>query len=257
MRNGAAGNGAAQPVQSVDRALAILEILARRGATGVTELGAELGVHKSTASRLLATLEQRGLVEQLRERGLFRLGFGLVRLAGASAAQLDLTDVTRAVAQRLAADLDETVNVAVLDGVEAVNVSQVNGSASIGVLNWVGRRTPLHATASGKVLLAFGPGEVAGRVLAAPLERFTPATVGDAAVLERELAAVRERGWAATVGELEAGLNAVAAPLRAADGRLVAAMSVSGPSYRLRPEDFARVAARLCAAAAEAGGAPG
>ena len=126
-RNGADNGG----VQSVDRALVILDLLARRGAMGVTEIGGELGVHKSAASRLLATLGARGLglglVEQSREWGTFRLGFGLVRLAGASAAQLDLTGVTQEVCRRLAAELDETVDVAVLDGADAVNVSQVDG----------------------------------------------------------------------------------------------------------------------------------
>ncbi len=245
MRNGAGGDGPAL-VQSVDRALAMLAVLADRGSAGVTDLGAELGVHKSTASRLLATLEAHGLVEQLGERGMYRLGFGLVRLAGASAAQLDLTRLGREVCERLAAELDETVNLAVLDGDSAVNISQVHGSASVGVLNWVGRRTPLHATSSGKVLLAFGP-EAARPP--APLERFTPATITDAAVLERVLAEIRTRGWAATEGELELGLNAVAAPVRDAEGRVVAAVSVSGPSFRLSPGSFDSVAPRVVAAA--------
>jgi DNA-binding IclR family transcriptional regulator len=253
MRNAVDGDGQPSLVQSVDRALAMLALLADRGSAGVTDLGAELGVHKSTASRLLATLEAHGLVEQLGERGTYRLGFGLVRLAGASTAQLDLTRLGHEACERLAAELDETVNVAVLDGDSAVNISQVQGSASVGVLNWVGRRTPLHATSSGKVLLAFGP--AAGRPVLppAPLERYTPATITDVTELGRVLDEVREQGWAATEGELELGLNAVAAPVCARDGGLVAALSVSGPSYRLPRERFAAVAGRLCAVAEETG----
>lgn len=252
MRNGADGDGPAL-VQSVDRALAMLAVLADRGSAGVTELGAELGVHKSTASRLLATLEAHGLVEQLGDRGTYRLGFGLVRLAGASVAQLDLTRLGREVCQRLAAELDETVNLAVLDGDSAVNINQVHGTASVGVLNWVGRRTPLHATSSGKVLLAFAPGIGGPTRKRAALERYTPATITDPAVLEQVLAEVRAQGWAATEGEFELGLNAVAAPVCAPDGGLVAALSVSAPSYRLPRERFASVAERLCVVAGETG----
>ena len=248
MRSGAEGGGL---VQSVDRALEILVILARDGAAGVTDVAGQLGVHKSTASRLLSTLEARGFVEQERERGTYRLGFELVRLAGAGAAQLDLTQVAREVCERLSAELEETVNLAVLDGDAAVNVSQVHGASSVGVLNWVGRRTPLHATSSGKVLLAHGPAEVVRAVLGRPLDRYTDATVTDAAELEAVLAGIREQGGAATEGELEVGLNAVAAPVCSADGRLVAAVSASGPSYRLPAGRVPEVAARVCAAAEE------
>ncbi|MGY2001676.1 IclR family transcriptional regulator [Blastococcus sp. SYSU DS1024] len=251
MRNGT-GDGPVL-VQSVDRALAMLTVLADRGSAGVTDLGAELGVHKSTASRLLATLEAHGLVEQVGERGTYRLGFGLVRLGGASAAQLDLTRLGHEVCERLAAELDETVNLAVLDGDSAVNISQVHGSASVGVLNWVGRRTPLHATSSGKVLLAFGSAAARSALSAAPFARYTPATITDAAVLDEVLHEVRSRGWAATEGEFELGLNAVAAPVCAPDGRLLAALSVSAPAYRLPAERFSVVAERLCAVGRETG----
>lgn len=248
MRNDSAAAG---PVQSVDRALEILDVLARRGAAGVTEVAGALGVHKSTASRLLGTLEARGFVAQQGDRGVYRLGFALVRLAGASAAQLELTQLGRDICERLSAELDEAVNLAVRDGEDVVNVSQVHGSASVGVLNWVGRRTPLYATSSGKVLLAFGPVGLHRTVLARPMTRFTEATITDADALAAALAEVHERGWAATEGELEAGLNAVAAPVCGADGRLVAALSASGPAYRLPPERFAAVAERVQAAAAE------
>src|SRR5215218_8731933 len=99
--------GQAALVQSVDRAVSVLEILARRGEAGVTELAGELGVHKSTAFRLVVALENRGLVEQVIDRGKYRLGFGVVRLASATAVQLDLSRESRAVCERLATDLGE------------------------------------------------------------------------------------------------------------------------------------------------------
>jgi DNA-binding IclR family transcriptional regulator len=238
-------------LQSVDRALAILELLAQRPELGVTEIGAELGVHKSTAFRLVTTLEQHRLVEQLGERGKYRLGFGVVRLAGAATARLDLAREARPVCRRLAAEFNETVNLAVRDGAAAVNVSQEQGGATVSIQNWIGQRTPLHATSSGKVLLAWMAEDELAPLLADGLKSHTPRTITDPAQLRASLGLVRERGWAATAEELEIGLNAVAAPVRSVDGTVVAALSVSGPSYRLGPDDFDNVACVLRAGALE------
>lgn len=235
-------------VQSVDRAVSILEILALRGEAGVTELAAELGVHKSTAFRLVAALEGRGLVEQVSDRGRYRLGFGIVRLAGAATAGLDIVRESQPVCERLAAELEETVNVAVAEGDACVNVSEVRGPAAIASHNWIGQRTPLHATSSGKVLLAHEPEERVATLLSSPLVRYTPHTITDPAKLRSHLADVRGRGFASTLEEYEAGLNAIAAPLRGIDGRVVAAVSVSGPSYRLSADRIDQVAAALIAA---------
>jgi DNA-binding IclR family transcriptional regulator len=249
--DGRAADSGPALVQSVDRALSILEILARRRDAGVTDIGKELGVHKSTAFRLLSVLENRGFVEQAEERGSYRLGFGIVRLAGAITAQLDLTRQSRPACERLAADLGETVNVAILDDNRAINITQVRGAAAVASYNWVGQQTPLHATSSGKVLLAFAPAGVRESVLAAAPERFTPASITDPAALEAELDRVRAGGWGSTVEEYEVGLNAVAAPIRGADGSVVAALSVSGPAYRLAAGAFPEVAPRVIAAADE------
>jgi DNA-binding IclR family transcriptional regulator len=244
--------GPAALVQSVDRALTVLEILAVRGEAGVTEIAAELGVHKSTAFRLVAVLENRGFVEQLADRGKYRLGFGIVRLAGATAAQFDLAQEGRQVCEELAVDVGETVNVAILDGDRAVNISQVRGRASISTHNWVGRGTPLHATSSGKVLLAHAPEAVQDAVLAGVLERYTEATVTDPGTLRRQLEEVVARGWGVSVEELEVGLNAVAAPVRDADGQVTAAVSVSGPSFRMTPGSLLDLVAPLVVEAADA-----
>lgn len=101
-------------VQSVDRAVSIMEMLARTGESGVTEIAGELGVHKSTAFRLVVALERRGLVEQTEDRGKYRLGMGLLRLAGATTARLDVVQEARPICRKLAADSGETVNIAVL-----------------------------------------------------------------------------------------------------------------------------------------------
>ena len=238
-------------VQSVDRALSVLEILAAQGEAGVTEVAAELGVHKSTAFRLVAVLESRGFVEQLADRGKYRLGFGLVRLAGAVAAQLDIAQEGRPICEALAAEVEETVNIAILDSDRAVNVSQVRGPAALSTHNWVGQATPLHATSSGKVLLAHAPEAVRKGALSRELQRFTPATITDPEVLRQHLEQVVEQGWGATVEEYEVGLSAVAAPVLGADGAVIAALSVSGPSFRMESESFPRLARRVIECADE------
>src|SRR5258707_12327857 len=105
----------AAAVQSVDRALLVLEILAKLGQAGVTEIAAELGVHKSTVSRLITVLESRGYVEQVSGRGKYRLGFSIARLARASSGQLDLVKLSQDVCDSLAAEVGETTNLAILD----------------------------------------------------------------------------------------------------------------------------------------------
>ncbi len=237
-------------VQSVDRALTVLDILAKRGVAGVTEIAAELGVHKSTASRLVAVLEGRGFVEQLADRGKYRLGFGIVRLAGALTGQRDLAHESRRACEALAADVGETVNVAILDGDRVINISEVRGPAAVALHTWVGQSTPPHATSSGKVLLAHAALDPRA-LLGDDLPRFTEHTVTDVGVLVAQLDEIRSRGWSATVEEYEVGLNALAAPVRDHTGTVVAAVSVSGPSYRLTPSDFPSVAERLLVGAAD------
>lgn len=226
-------------VQSVDRAISVLEILARTGGAGVSEVAAHIGVHKSTAFRLLAALEERGLVEQNQDRGRYQLGFGILRLASAIPARLDLVHQARPVLDELATALGETVNLAVLREHYAVNVDQARGTAAIAAQNWVGQLTPLHATSSGKVLLAHLPEAQRAELLTRNgLPRLTAATITSRQTLERELVTVRTDGFATTFEELEDGLNAVAVPVCDHRGTVVAAISVSGPAYRL---DAARI----------------
>jgi DNA-binding IclR family transcriptional regulator len=244
MSNSPAGNGAtngadkgAGGLQSVDRALNVLELLARWGEGGVSELAAELDVHKSTAFRLLGALESHGLVEQTEDRGKYRLGFGVVRLAGAVSSRMDVTKQARPITERLANEVGETVNVAVLREHYAVNVDQALGPASVSAQNWVGQLTPLHVTSSGKVLLAHVDADQLARLIkAAGLASYTSDTITTQGELEKELQKVVENGYATAVGEYEDGLNAIAVPILDSGGVVVAAMSASGPSYRFTTE---------------------
>lgn len=242
-------SGRTAAVQSVDRALLVMEILAKLGHAGVTEIAAELGVHKSTVSRLIAVLESRGYVEQLSDRGKYRLGFTIVRLAGSTSAQLDLAKQSQGACDALAIESGETTNLAILDDSRAINIVEASGGGEVALRSWVGQSCPAHATSSGKVLLSgLDPREVRRR-LGAKLETFTDHTVNRFADLDSELAHVREAGWASVREELEIGLNAVAAPVRDSTGVIVAALSVSGPAYRLGADRFEQVAKLTIASA--------
>ncbi len=222
----------ASGVQAVERALRILDLLARSGESGVTTLAADMGVHKSTAFRLVTTLERGGLVEQSEHRGKYRLGMGILRLAGATTARLDVVQEARPVCRKLASATGETVNISVLSERSALYLDQVAGPSALQSHNWVGQHIPLHATSNGKVLLSgLVPDEIAATVPVLPA--LTDHTITELSRLQAEVDEVRARGYALAVDELEVGLTAIAAPIRNAHGDVLAALSVSGPSFRL------------------------
>ncbi len=228
-------------IRSVDRAVAILDLLARgpresadfAGSSGA-EVARELRVHRSTALRLLGTLERHALVERDPKTAKYRLGRRLPQLASVVTGELDLRAVARPVCESLAEATGETVTLDILEGDEIVPIEQATGSTAFVSVNWLGRRTPVHCTASGKVILAFTADGIRKRLLAHPLERRTPRSIVDVAELEKQLTAAREGGFARTFEELEVGLDAIAAPVYSADGEVVGAVDVSGPAQRLQ-----------------------
>ncbi len=244
-------------VQSVDRALTILELLAEDGELGVTEMAKTLGVHKSTVSRLVATLEEHGLVEQISDRGQYQLALGVVRLAGAARGRLDIVTESRQVSRELAARTGETVNLVILAGLETLYLDQASSLSALQIHNWLGKRNPVYATANGRVLLAWLPPteieQIIDRLVESngAFERHTEKTITDPEALLGILASVREQGYAVAVDELELGLTAIAAPIRGNSGTVIASMSVSGPSFRLTPDRIAAAIPPLLAAAAE------
>lgn len=226
----------ANGVQSVDRAITVLEILARTGGAGVSEIAEEMGVHKSTASRLLSALDHRGVVKQTADRGKYQLGFTILRLATAVSGRLDLVQEARPALEALVERHAETANLAVLRSVYAVNVDQAMGPSSLATYDWIGSLTPLHATASGKVLLAAqDPVERARLLKAGGMERFTEKTVTSPKTLEKQLDAALADGFATVSGEFEEGLNAIAVPVRDHRGETVGSISMSGPAFRFDP----------------------
>lgn len=236
-------------VQTVDRALQMLSAFTTHGQhLRVADFTGLLGVHKSTASRLAATLEAHGFLERA-PGDAFQLGPEVRRLGLLAVSGRDLVSDARAAMDRLAEATGETVTLSIRVGADAATVAQVNGRHIVGTTDWVGKRAPLHATSDGKVLLALGAPEpdLDGAVLA-PL---TARTITRPDRLALQLSRVRTERWAAAVGELEIGLNGVAGPIFDGEGRCVAALSVSGPAYRIPPKRFPELVA-LCLEACEA-----
>lgn len=218
----------------------LMSLVGENGAMGVSELARALGIHKTTASRLAATLAYHGLLER-DERERYRLGITLVYLAGEVMSDLDVVTVSRPVVQELAESTRETVNVGVLHAGAVVCVDQASGSSSVANASWIGRRTPLNCTSNGKILLAAMAAPELDRALAQPLEACTPRSITDPKQLREDLDRCRKRNYATQIEELEDGLNAVAAPIHRADGQVAAALSIAGPSFRLRPIDLPRM----------------
>jgi DNA-binding IclR family transcriptional regulator len=225
-------------VQSVDRALAVLEILARDGHAGVSEIAEEMHIHKSTASRLLGSLVSRDIVHQNSERGKYQLGFGILRLASSIPGRLSLVREARPVLEGLAEQFKETVNLAVLRSNYAVNVDQAMGPSTLATYDWVGSLTPLHATSSGKVLLAALSADERNTILKETgLPARTPRTITNRRKLENQLLDVSHEGYAVAREEFEIGLNSMAVPVYNHMGAVIGAVSISGPAFRFDPEN--------------------
>jgi IclR family acetate operon transcriptional repressor len=235
-------------VGSVARAIALLDALAESDTgLGVNELARRIGVNASTASRLLATLEAGRLVERSPGGGPYRLGIRLVALSDRVLTQLDLRAQARPLLARLVDETGETATLSVPGEDEAITVDFVPSASSVVSMARVGRPSVSHATAAGKVMLAFADGHRPRTPLAAYTER----TITDPAALEAEVSAVREQGWAEAVGEREADLNALAAPVRGRGGELVAILGLQGPAGRLPAPVRQRLHEPLQRAAAE------
>ena len=218
----------ARRVEAVERAVAVLDTLADAVELGTNEIARRTGINASSVSRLLATLGAAGLVDQVDETGRYRLGLRLVELGNAALARLDLRELARPHLRGLVAATGETATLSVPGEEFAITVDFVRSPASVQSVAQIGRPSIPHATAAGKVLLAFGDFPLPVGTLRA----YTPNTIVARPQLEREVTRVRSQGWAQAVREREEDLNAIAAPVRDAAGELVAVLGVQGPASR-------------------------
>ncbi len=231
-------------IQTIRRAGIILRCLMESDTElGVNFISREVGIHKSTVSRLLSALGREGFVEQNPETGKWRLGLGLLELAGTVLERIDLRETALIPLRALVSQTQETINITVLDGNECVNVESIRSPKAIQYAGRLGRRTPLHCTSTGKVLLAFLRSEERDGLLPDRLLSCTKKSIVDRPSLERALEQVRGQGYAIAHEEFEEGLSSIAAPIRNHTGQVVATVSISGPSYRMGPgriEEFVK-----------------
>jgi DNA-binding IclR family transcriptional regulator len=237
-------------VQSVERAFAVLRCLAG-GPAGVSEIAERIGLPKSTVSRLLATLQSLQAVEQVSTGGEYRVAALLHEIAAGAAQGTDLIAVARPHLAELVASLDETAGLSVLERSEVHYLDQVASDGLVQIRDWTGERIPAHVVSSGLVLLAHADAGDVERVLAGRLARFTSRSVTDPRALRARLAKIAAAGTAWVYEEYSEELNSVAAPVRDASNRVVAAIHVHGPSYRFPGSGQADAIAAAVAAAAE------
>ena len=237
---------------AVEAALSILETLGTVHSLGVTELAKKLGLGKSSAYRLLATLVRCGYVEKNPQNDRYQLTYRLFAVGSPAADRFGLREAAHPVMERLAAETGETVNLGVLDGARVVNLHKVESRHLLRMHMEVGGGVPAHATALGKVLLAALESSELGRHLGDQrLTRLTRRTIGDRATLRKMLARIRQQGFAIDDEECSLGLRCVAAPILDHRGAVVAALSISGPTQRLSHAALTGMAGDTRAAALE------
>src|SRR3954453_15072716 len=224
--------------QAIDRAAQLLTlVLDSDEPLGVGDLALAAELPKSTASRLVSSLERHGLVRRNGARGKVRAGPAILRFAHRGVVDRNLVELAQQPLETLAAHSGETVNLAVPGARGVEHLARGESRHFLGTGQWVGRTVDYHTTAVGKVLVAYGAAELpAGRLRPAP-----PATIVDRTKLEEEFERVRADAFATAVDELEPGLTALAAPVHGPTGDVVAALAISGPTLRLGPDRIAEL----------------
>lgn len=222
------GQPAVRHVAAVERAFSVLDALSDGGELGTNEIARRTGINASTVSRLLATLASARFVEHLPESGRYRLSLRLIELGNAVLGRLDLRALARPHLQALVRETGETATLSAPGEHDAITVDFAHSSSVVQSVAQLGRPSVGHATAAGKVMLAFGHVELP----ADPLTEYTPRTIASRAALIAELERVRLRGFADAREEREEGLAAIAAPVWDSSGALAGIIGVQGPASR-------------------------
>ncbi len=227
------------PVLTLEKAMDIIEILTNESGNGlgISELSRRLDIGKSTIHRILDTLSAYGYVDQISDKGKYRLNWRLYEIGNVLPQQRDLNNFDHEIIHDLCGECQETVNLGVRNNDHVVIISKVEPTNSaLRAIKHVGDREPLHATALGKVLMSeMDPEQVESIFISRdkPLESYTPSTITSFDNLHTELRKVREQGFAIDNEEYSTGISCIAMPVKNYEQRIVAAVSVSGPSFRL------------------------
>jgi len=227
---------AAMTVQSIERAFTILRALSV-GPLGVTDLADRVDLPKSTVARLLSALDNQGAVTQDDAGGEYRLGEGLLEIAGATQPGQNLVATARPHLIDLVAATSETAGISVLDGRSVYYLEHVEAEGDVQVRDWTGETAPLHTVPSGLVILASYSERRLDKYLSGDLECTTPWSIIDPGAIRERLATIRSLGYAWVYEEFAEGINSVAAPLIDANGKVEAAIHVHGPAYRFPNPD--------------------
>jgi len=222
------GHPAVRHVASVERAFAVLAALADGGELGTNEIARRTGINASTVSRLLATLASARFVEHVADSGRYRLSVRLIELGNAVLGRLDVRELARPHLQALVRETGETATLSAPGEHDAITIDFAHSFSVVQSVAQIGRPSIGHATATGKVMLAFGDVDIPEE----PLRAYTARTITTAAALVEELGRVRERGFADAREEREEGLAAIAAPVCDSTGELAGIIGLQGPAAR-------------------------
>jgi DNA-binding IclR family transcriptional regulator len=235
------GKPAERKVAAIWRAMTVLDAFLETPELGTNEVARRTRINASTVSRILATLAEGGLVSYNDETGRYRLGSRLMVYGNLVHSRLDTRQALRPLLQTLARETGETTTLSTPSSPDAITIDFVQAPGSVVSVAELGRPSVAHATAAGKVGLAFGDAELPpGRLV-----RFTERTITDRGRLDAELGEVRRQGYARAEGERERDLNAIAAPVLGLGGGLAAIVGVQGPSSRFDSRAIAKAAHRL------------
>jgi DNA-binding IclR family transcriptional regulator len=216
---------------------------------GISDLGKQLQLPKSTVHRLASTLIDANMLEQSEENGKYRLGLVVFELGSLVRRKMDFSSEAKPFLMALREKTGETVHLAILDGASIMYINSLESKQAIRMTLDVGMRKPAHSTAAGKVMLAFQPPEVLERVIATGLDGHTPNTIVDPDEFRRELAQISNRGYAMADEENELGVRSLAAPVRDYNGNVIAAASIAGPAQRLTKKVLTTFAPEVISAA--------
>lgn len=228
--------------QAVHRALNVLKAFTdETPELSLAEIAQVVGLNKTTAYRLLTALESQGMVSRKSNGDSYRLGSEAIVLGGRALRSNSLRTVSRPELELLAQQSRETATIEIISQGQVLILDEVSGEYLLGAGPFIGSHWPLHATATGKTLLAYLPQEKLNVILKPPLARFTEQTITSLEALHRELKQTREQGYAIGDQELEIGFTSVSAPIFNLDGQVIAAISVGGSSARLTQETLAEI----------------
>ena len=245
-----ASSDATGDVQSLDRAIGLLEVLANSDGLGLSEVARQADLPPSTVHRLLATLHRRGLAGQDPETGLWTVGVGMFRIGSAYLRLRKLPEIARPIIRRLLAEVEETVNVSMVDQRDIVCVAQAESHASVRAFFRLGCRLPLHASAAGKIILAAGSRAFQEDLLTgAVLPRFTDNTHATIESLLEDVATCAARGWGVDDEEHTIGMRCVSAAILNEHGEPTGAVSISAPSVRMSTQRIGELGVRVKATA--------